>query len=78
MGKDVLSPPCHRAFSDPKGMLKFVAQCRELAGGNPSADHIAAKLGISRRSLHRRHTLRKTSFSWLFLLFIGFYEIIKI
>jgi glutamate synthase domain-containing protein 2 len=34
-GKDVVSPPAHRAFSDPRGLLKFVKQLRELSGGKP-------------------------------------------
>lgn len=35
IGKDVLSPPYHRAFSTPVGLLEFVKQCRELSGGKP-------------------------------------------
>ena len=35
LGKDVISPPAHRAFSTPKGLLQFVAQLRELSGGKP-------------------------------------------
>jgi len=35
LGKDVLSPPSHTAFSTPKGLLEFVAQLRELSGGKP-------------------------------------------
>lgn len=34
-GKDVISPPAHRAFSTPMGLLKFVKQLRELSGGKP-------------------------------------------
>ena len=34
-GKDVISPPAHRAFSTPKGLIQFVAQLRELSGGKP-------------------------------------------
>lgn len=34
-GKDVVSPPAHKAFSNPKGLLKFVQQLRELSGGKP-------------------------------------------
>jgi glutamate synthase domain-containing protein 2 len=34
-GKDVVSPPAHRAFNDPVGLLKFVAQLRALSGGKP-------------------------------------------
>ncbi|MGB1252199.1 MAG: FMN-binding glutamate synthase family protein [Candidatus Promineifilaceae bacterium] len=36
MGKDVLSPPNHRMFDTPTGLLKFVAQLRDLSGGKPS------------------------------------------
>jgi len=35
LGKDVLSPPSHTAFSTPKGLLEFVAKLRELSGGKP-------------------------------------------
>ena len=35
MGEDVLSPPFHTAFDSPLGLLNFIAQLRELAGGKP-------------------------------------------
>ena len=35
MGKDVLSPPAHREFDSPKGLLDFVTKLRELSGGKP-------------------------------------------
>ena len=35
IGKDVLSPPTHRAFSTPKGLIEFVQKLRELSGGKP-------------------------------------------
>jgi glutamate synthase domain-containing protein 2 len=35
MGKDVLSPPAHSAFSTPAGLLEFIARLRELSGGKP-------------------------------------------
>jgi glutamate synthase domain-containing protein 2 len=35
MGRDVLSPPAHKAFTSPTGLLEFVAQLRELSGGKP-------------------------------------------
>ncbi len=35
MGKDVISPPFHKAFNTPIGLLEFVAKCRELSGGKP-------------------------------------------
>lgn len=35
MGRDVISPPAHSAFSSPKGMLEFITQLRELSGGKP-------------------------------------------
>ena len=35
IGKDVISPPAHTAFSSPKGLLKFVEELRELSGGKP-------------------------------------------
>ncbi len=33
--KDVISPPYHKAFQTPIGLLKFVRRCRELSGGKP-------------------------------------------
>ena len=44
-GKDVLSPPGHTAYSDPKGLLNFVTQLRELSGGLP----VGFKLCIGRK-----------------------------
>lgn len=35
MGKDVLSPPYHTAFSTPVGLLDFVKKLRDLSGGKP-------------------------------------------
>ncbi len=35
MGKDVVSPPAHSAFSTPQGLLEFIAKLRELSGGKP-------------------------------------------
>ena len=35
VGKTVNSPPSHRAFDTPKGLLKFCAELRELSGGKP-------------------------------------------
>ena len=35
LGKDVVSPPAHSAFSTPIGLLEFVARLRELSGGKP-------------------------------------------
>jgi len=35
MGKDVLSPPNHSAFSTPIEMMQFIAELRELSGGKP-------------------------------------------
>ncbi|PAM95420.1 FMN-binding glutamate synthase family protein [Flavobacterium sp. IR1] len=31
----ILSPPSHSAFSDPKGLIQFVAQLRNLSNGKP-------------------------------------------
>lgn len=45
MGRDVNSPPCHSAFSDPLGLLDFVAQLRELSGGKP----VGIKLCVGQR-----------------------------
>ncbi len=35
MGKDVISPAAHTAFSTPTGLLKFVQHLRKLSGGKP-------------------------------------------
>jgi glutamate synthase domain-containing protein 2 len=35
MGRDVNSPPAHSSFTNPKGLLEFVVQLRELSGGKP-------------------------------------------
>lgn len=35
MGKDVLSPPYHKEFNTPKGLLNFIKQLRDLSGGKP-------------------------------------------
>lgn len=35
VGKDVLSPAYHTAFSDPEGLLKFCDKLRDLSGGKP-------------------------------------------
>ncbi|MCL4108339.1 UNVERIFIED_CONTAM: hypothetical protein GTU68_065367 [Idotea baltica] len=35
IGKAVISPPAHTAFSTPQGLLDFVAELRELSGGKP-------------------------------------------
>lgn len=34
-GEDVISPPTHQEFSTPVGLLEFIQQLRELAGGKP-------------------------------------------
>ena len=41
MGKDVVSPPGHSAFSTPLELLDFVEQLRELSGGKLSLIHIS-------------------------------------
>ncbi|MCB0419540.1 MAG: FMN-binding glutamate synthase family protein [Bdellovibrionales bacterium] len=45
IGKDVLSPPTHAMFSNPKELIEFIAQLRELSGGKP----IGIKLCIGKR-----------------------------
>jgi glutamate synthase domain-containing protein 2 len=35
MGKDVVSPPAHTAFSTPLELMAFIKQLRELSGGKP-------------------------------------------
>ena len=45
MGQDVLSPPCHSAFSCPTTLLKFVVKLRERSEGKP----IGFKLCVGKR-----------------------------
>ena len=45
MGKDVISPAAHTAFSTPIGLLEFVAQLRKISAGKP----VGFKLCIGRR-----------------------------
>lgn len=42
----ILSPPCHTAFKDAKGLIEFIAQLRELSNGKP----IGFKLCIGQTS----------------------------
>ena len=46
MGKDVLSPPYHKAFDTPSGMLELIQQMRELSGGKP----VGFKLCVGNKS----------------------------
>ena len=43
-GTTVLSPPAHKAFSNPEGLIQFVGKLRELSGGKP----VGFKLCIGR------------------------------
>ncbi|MCB9885012.1 MAG: FMN-binding glutamate synthase family protein [Planctomycetes bacterium] len=45
LGKDVLSPPGHSAFSTPVEMMHFLATMRELSGGKP----VGFKLCLGKR-----------------------------
>lgn len=45
MGRDVLSPPGHSAFSTPIGLLEFIARLRELSNGKP----VGFKLCVGKR-----------------------------
>lgn len=36
VGKDVVSPPSHRSFNNPKGLLNFIQDLRQLSGGKPT------------------------------------------
>lgn len=40
----IVSPPSHRKFSDPDGLIKFISELRELSGGKP----IGFKLCVGR------------------------------
>ncbi|MBM4193611.1 MAG: FMN-binding glutamate synthase family protein [Gemmatimonadetes bacterium] len=45
LGKDVISPPAHSAFSSPRGLLEFVKRLRDLSGGKP----VGFKLCVGKR-----------------------------
>ncbi len=45
-GTEVKSPPFHKMFSDPRGLLAFIQQMRELSGGKP----VGFKLCVGHRS----------------------------
>jgi len=45
LGRDVVSPPSHRAFRNPVELMEFVAKLRELSGGKP----VGFKLCVGRR-----------------------------
>jgi glutamate synthase domain-containing protein 2 len=45
VGKDVLSPPGHSAFSNPIEMLQFIKKLRDLSGGKP----VGFKLCVGRK-----------------------------
>ncbi|UTD26735.1 FMN-binding glutamate synthase family protein [Bradyrhizobium sp. WD16] len=36
LGEDCISPPYHKAFADPIGMMRFIAEMRRLSGGKPA------------------------------------------
>jgi glutamate synthase domain-containing protein 2 len=46
MGEDVVSPPGHKAFTNPMEMMAFIKQLRELSGGKP----IGFKLCVGHKS----------------------------
>ncbi len=46
IGEDCVSPPTHSTFSNPRGLLEYVVQLRELCGGKP----VGFKLCVGRRS----------------------------
>ncbi|MEQ8704307.1 MAG: FMN-binding glutamate synthase family protein [Phaeodactylibacter sp.] len=46
VGTSVLSPPSHKVFSTPEGLVRFIGQLRELSGGKP----VGFKLCIGSRS----------------------------
>lgn len=46
MGQDVLSPPYHKAFDTPVGLMKFMKKLRDLSGGKP----VGFKLCIGNKS----------------------------
>jgi len=45
LGKDVISPPAHKEFNNPLGLLSFVVRLRKLSGGKP----VGFKLCVGKR-----------------------------
>ena len=45
-GQDVISPPYHRAFDSPIGLMKFIEKLRELSNGKP----VGFKFCVGRKS----------------------------
>lgn len=45
LGKDVISPPGHKEFDTPKGLLHFIVKLRKLSGGKP----VGIKLCIGKK-----------------------------
>ena len=45
VGQDVISPPRHQTFTNPREMLEFIARLRDLSGGKP----VGFKLSVGRR-----------------------------
>ena len=63
MGQDVISPPAHRMFSTPRGLLEFIAQLRGLSGGKPvgfklCVGHKGEFLGICKAMVANWHASR--------------------
>lgn len=46
VGKDVISPPAHTRFTNPRGLLDFVEELRKLSGGKP----VGFKLCVGHRT----------------------------
>lgn len=46
LGKDVISPPCHSAFSTPIELLEYLHSLRELSGGKP----VGFKMCVGKKS----------------------------
>jgi glutamate synthase domain-containing protein 2 len=45
LGRDILSPPAHTAFSTPSELMQFIANLRQLSGGKP----VGFKLCVGKR-----------------------------
>ena len=58
MGQDVISPPAHREFETPVGMMEFIQRLRDLSGGKPVGFKLS--LGKNREFISICKAIHKT------------------
>ncbi|MCB0360700.1 MAG: FMN-binding glutamate synthase family protein, partial [Bdellovibrionales bacterium] len=61
LGKDVISPPAHTTFSTPVGMMHFLREMQQMAGGKPVGFKLC--LGKRREFLALCKAMEKTGFT---------------